>query len=219
MKGPLYNQTIVYDGDSICEYKGGYAPLIAEAVGGNYINMAGGGATLSSRPNDSVKHSVVENLTNLPKDGDLYCFEGGYNDYYWNIPIGTVNMADYTGALDTNTVCGALEQIFRYSLENFAGKPVCFVVVHKFKNAAYEPNSIGKTFNDYRLAMIQVCEKYSIPYYDAFAKSGLNGWNDSQKYFTMGSDGTMDGVHPTAEGYKRYYVPQLIALFESMMPR
>lgn len=63
-----------------------------------------------------------------------------------------------------------------------------------------------------------VFKKY-LPYYDAFSKSGLNGWNSTQSnlYMTANSDGTGDGVHPNVEGYKRYYVPQLIELFKSLV--
>jgi lysophospholipase L1-like esterase len=67
--------------------------------------------------------------------------------------------------------------------------------------------------------MVKVCNKYSIPYYDAFTESGLNGWNDVHKNaFTGDSAGTPDGIHPNAAGYKRYYVPQLLALFRRIMP-
>lgn len=121
--------------------------------------------------------------------------------------------------VDATTIYGALETIFRYCLTNFVGKPVCFVITHKIQNSAYGTNSNGNTFWDYREAMINVCEKYSIPYYDAFTKSGLNGWNDAQNnaYLTGNSAGTGDGTHPNAEGYKRYYVSQLLALFQEIM--
>ena len=68
--------------------------------------------------------------------------------------------------------------------------------------------------------MVGICEKYSIPYYDAFSKSGLNGFNTVQNnaFLTSNTDGTPDGCHPNEEGYKRFYVPQLISLFESIMP-
>ncbi|MBQ8797180.1 MAG: SGNH/GDSL hydrolase family protein [Oscillospiraceae bacterium] len=224
-KNLLEGKKIVYDGDSICESRtgttanngGGYAKIIADTVGGTYVNNAVSGALLSS---STERHSVVDSLSALPTDGDLYCFEGGYNDYWQDVPVGTCDSADYTGAVDTSTICGALESIFRYCLSVFVGRPVCFVIVHKCQNTGHTANSTGKTFKDYRDVMIQVCEKYSIPYYDAFTKSGLNGWNEAQSnaYLTASVSGDSDGVHPNEQGYKRYYVPQLIALFISMMP-
>lgn len=223
----LKGKKIVYDGDSICESRtgssanngGGYAKLIADRVGCTYINQAVGGARLTTA-NGSSYHSVVDNLPNLPNDGDLYCFEGGINDYWTPKTLGTFSKTDFTGALDTNTICGALETIFRYALSNFVGKPVCFVIVHKIQSTAYAKNTNGDTFEDYRNAMVGICNKYSVPYYDAFSESGLNGWNTAQNnaYLTSNTSETADGIHPNAEGYKRYYVPQLIQLFERIMP-
>ena len=99
-------------------------------------------------------------------------------------------------------------------------KPICFVIVHKIQSTAYSKNSSGNTFEDYRNAMIGICEKYSIPYYDAFSESGLNGWNTAQNnaYLTSNTSNSADGTHPNEDGYKRYYVPQLIQLFERIMP-
>lgn len=216
---PLYGKKIVYDGDSICQgvvNGGGYAKLIAELTGGTYDNQAVGGGRLVTKGNNSW-HSVVDNLPNLPADGDIYCFEGGINDYWTNgMQLGTFNHTDFTGELDTTTVCGALETIFRYALNTFVGKPVCFVIVHKIQETAYNPNSVGNTFKEYRDAMVGLCEKYSIPYYDAFSESGLNGWNiaHNEAFFTDG-----DGCHPNEEGYKRYYVPQLLELFRKIIPQ
>ena len=216
----LKGKKIVYDGDSICQgYNagGGYPALIASTTGGTAVNQAVGGCRLSAYASG---HSVVNNLSNLPTDGDLYCFQGGINDWWGNVAIGECSMTDYTGTVNTATICGAMETIFRYVLTNFVGKPICFVITHKVQNSAYTTNSNGDSFWDYREAMIKVCEKYSIPYYDAFCESGLNGWNTAQNnaYLTGNGAGTADGIHPNAEGYKRYYVPQLITLFRSMMP-
>lgn len=220
---PLYNKKIVYDGDSIClgAYgSGGYARIIAEKMMGTCDNQAKGGARLTAKGSNTY-HSVVDNLENLPTDGDLYCFEGGINDYWTSgMKLGSFSKSDFSGTLDKTTVCGALESIFRYALTAFVGKPICFVIPHKIQATAYTANSSGNTFEDYRNAMVGICEKYSIPYYDAFSESGLNGWNTAQNnaYLTGNDTGTADGCHPNAEGYKRYYIPQLIALFERIMP-
>ena len=69
--------------------------------------------------------------------------------------------------------------------------------------------------------LVGICKKYAIPYYDAFENSGLNAYDNVQNtnFLTSNSSGTPDGCHPNAEGYKKYYVPQLLALFNSLMPR
>lgn len=216
----LRNKKIIYDGDSICmgfSAGGGYASQIADITGSTYDNQAVGGARLCAH---DTQHSVVKNINNLPNDGDLYCFQGGINDYWGNTPLGVCTAGDYTGELDTATICGALEQIFRYALSNFVGKPICFVITHKIQSTSYQKNSAGHSFQDYRDAMVKVCEKYSVPYYDAFSESGVNGWNTVQNnaFLTGNGAGTPDGIHPSTEGYKRYYVPQLLDLFRRIMP-
>lgn len=219
--GQLKGKKLVYDGDSIAESRenngGGYPQLIADMTGSLCDNQAVSGGVLCSH---AEKHSIVNNLTNLPTDGDLYCFEGGINDFWLNLPLGNCDPSDYTSPVDPNTVCGAMETIFRYCLEHFPGKPVCFVITHKVQRTAHSTNANGDTFQDFHDAMVTVCEKYSIPYYDAFSESGLNGWNDvqNQLYLTANSRGEPDGCHPNKEGYLRYYVPQLIALFSKILP-
>ena len=218
---PLSGKKIVYDGDSIAQSRenngGGYPQLIADLTGSTYVNFARGGAYLCASED---RHSVVNNLENLPEDGDLYCFEGGINDFWNEIPLGECVPGDYTGVVDPGTVSGAMETIFRYCLEHFPGKPVCFVITHKIDLTGTRPNDLGDTFLDYRDTMIAVCEKYSIPYYDAYMESGLNGWNETQNTLFLNANdrGEADGCHPNEEGYRRYYVPQLIDLFERMLP-
>jgi lysophospholipase L1-like esterase len=223
----LKGKKIIYDGDSIAEGRlgeianngGGYAKLIADMTNGTYVNQAVGGGYLRST-SEQDRHSVVDNLQNLPTDGDLYCFEGGINDYWTNATLGTYSLDDFNSDVDNTTVCGALETIFRYALTNFVGKPICFVITHKVQETAYTKNTKGDTFKDYRDSMVAICEKYSIPYYDAFLESGLNGWNSVQSnlYMTANISGVGDGTHPNELGYKQYYVPQLIALFKKIMP-
>lgn len=211
----LKGKTIVYDGDSICANGNGYAKIIAETVDGGFVNYAVGGGRLRTQTgsNDSF-HSITDTLETIKRNSpnaDLYCFEGGVNDQRNGTELGDFDAYDYTGTLDTTTVCGALEYIFRFCLSNFVGKPICFVIAHKCNSTWQDPAE----FQQFREKMIGICEKYAIPYFDAWAEGGLNYWcqahNDN--YFTG------DGIHPTEEGYKKYYVPQLISLFEKIIPR
>jgi lysophospholipase L1-like esterase len=112
-----------------------------------------------------------------------------------------------------------LESIFRQAIEKWVGKPICFIITHKIQGTAASKNTLGNTFTEYHDTMVKICNKYSIPYYDAFLYSGLNGsiTTQSNAYLNANASGTADGCHPNEEGYKRYYVPQLISLFESLI--
>ena len=220
----LKNKKIIYDGDSICESRtgatanngGAYPYLISLETESTYVNAAVGGGKLISTIGSSG-HSIVDNIVNLPTDGDLYCFEGGVNDYLTNAPLGTFDPEDYTSTPDITTISGALEKIFSYAINNFIGKPIIFVIIHKIQNPFVIRN--GYNFPMLRERMIAICNKYSIPYYDAYNKSGLNGMiaNQRTNFLNATIDGTADGLHPNKNGYEIYYVPQLVKLFESII--
>lgn len=223
---PLKNKKIVYDGDSICESRlsgnaangGAYSKIISDIVGGSYVNQAVGGGTLSYVASQDA-HSVVNNLSNLPNDGDIYCFEGGLNDWWTNRQLGTFDATDYTSDPDVSTITGAMEAIFRYALTNFLGKPVVFVIIHKIANPF--GTHAGVTFPQVRERMLAVCEKYGIPCFDAWKDSGLNGMITAQSnaYLNANSSQTADGTHPNKECYEKFYVPQLLDLLESIIQK
>lgn len=229
----ITGKKLVFDGDSICESRtvegnqtyngGGFAKIIADKYYATYDNRAVGGGILTSAVGTGISaHSISDNTSNLPTDGDLYCFDGGINDYWNNCTLGDFSPNDYTTELDTNTVCGALEYIFKFCIEHFVGKAICFVITHKISDTFNTPNAKGDTWKDYHDKIVGICEKYSIPYYDAYLHSGLNGWNtiQSNAYLTAGSNATPtsgDGCHPNEEGYRRYYVGQLTDLFDRIL--
>ena len=228
----LAGKLIAYNGDSIAEsriaagntYNGGaYAKMIADLTSGTYENRSHSGGILASAVGDggSMPHSVVNDVANMTNDADLICFEGGINDYWRHVPLGDYSESDYSSTLDTTTICGALESIFRQAKQKWVGKPICFVITHKIKSTVYIANSAGYTWMQVHEKIVGICKKYAIPYYDAFTESGLNAYDDIQNttFLTSNSSGTADGCHPNALGYEKYYVPQLIALFEKIMPR
>lgn len=218
---------IAYNGDSICEsrtnpegstYNGGaYAKMIADLVDGTYENRAVSGGILASvHPNNgNPARYVVSDVVNMAADADIVCFEGGINDYWANVPLGTFALNDYSGSYDDTTLCGALESIFYQAMGRWPGKPIVFVIVHKVGSTAYTNNSAGYSFQDAHDRMVEICAKWSIPVYDAFANSGLNGNVDAQNTAFFINN---DRCHPNADGYKDYYVRQLVSLFSSLVP-
>ncbi len=226
MENLLFGKRIAYNGDSICEsrtdpqgvsYNGGaYAKLIADTVEGTYSNRAvSGGILASEAPDGAPTRKVCTDIVNMPADADLVCFEGGINDYWLNVPLGTSSPSDMSGVYDETTLLGALDSIFYQATIKWVGKPIVFVMVHKIGSTYYSRNTAGYTFQEAHDAMMQVCKKWSIPVYDAFEHSGLNGENAVQNtnFFING-----DKTHPNIAGYKKYYVRQLISLFSSLIP-
>ena len=225
----LMGKKIIYDGDSICASRtqngGSYPKLISDLTGCTYVNNAVAGASLASIGSNAdsgsytFPHSVVDNSASLDTDGDLYCFEGGINDYYHNVPLGTFDELDFSSTPNTSTIYGAMEQLCRNAMYYYVGKPICFILAHKCYGTLTK-NSAGYTAKDVHYAQVKVLRKYGVPYYDAFEESGLNGMLNIHKtnYLNGGSSGTADGVHTNEAGYLIYYVPQLIYLFNRILP-
>lgn len=204
--------TIAFFGDSITE--GGYPELIGSITGAAVTNHAVGGATLASGT-DASTH-VVEKVNAYTGNDDIICISGGLNDYYKEVPLGTLT-AGYSDALDTTTVMGALEAMFRKLFTDHPTAKLYFVITHKAAGTEINPNEDGLTFEDYHDAIVRVLDKYSIPFYDAYSDSGLISntnapWGETiSNLYTTNSDAT----HPNEAGYLKYYVYQIIGMMEN----
>lgn len=225
----MESKAIAYNGDSITEsrltvgstsYNGGaYPKLISDITNSTYYNYSHGGATLAYAPSQNY-HRICREIDNMNGVYDAIIFSGGINDYWQNIPLGDYDEGDYTGTINDGTVCGGLESIFRQAINKWCGKPIMFVITHKCKNTPVVVNQAGYTFNQCYEKIKGICKKYSIPYYDAYSESGLNGGIEimSTMFMTAGSSGHPDGTHPNESAYMKYYVPQVIKMIERNLP-
>ena len=210
--------TIAFFGDSITE--GGYPELIASITGASVTNYGVGGATLASGTTASTY--IVDKVNAYTGNDDIICVSGGFNDYYKEVPLGTLT-AGYNDALDTTTIAGSLETIFRKLLTDHTAAKLYFVITHKAAGAETNPNEDGLTFEDYHDTIIRVLEKYSIPFYDAFSDSGLitnfnAPWGaEASRLYTKPNEEYPDGdaTHPNEDGYIKYYVYPIISMMEN----
>ena len=224
----LYGKKIFFDGDSITMASGGgvigYVSQIERITGCITQNLAVDGGTLTSGTTvvatGSPRHHVCESILNSDIDTDIYCISGGYNDF----GIGQSDVGTYIEQLnsdlsvyDTTTLYGALDYIFTWLMVNRSGKPILFIMTHNPLNYRISGGS-GKTANitleEWFEAIKKMCKKYSVPYVNLFDETPLMTKLDSLKQFTVNND----GVHPTTEGYKRYYVPKIISALHSICP-
>lgn len=225
----MTSKVIAYNGDSITQsrltpgstsYNGGaYPKLISDITDSTYYNYAHGGATLAYAESQDY-HRICREIDDMNGVYDAIIFSGGINDYWQNIPLGDYDEGDYTGTIDDGTVCGGLESIFRQAINKWCGKPIMFVITHKCKDTPVVVNQAGYTFEQCYEKIKGICKKYSIPYYDAYSESGLNGGIQimSTTFMTAGSSGNPDGTHPNESAYMKYYVPQVIEMIERNLP-
>lgn len=215
----LANKIATFNGDSICQgvsNGGGYAKVLADTEKLIVENKGIGGGTIAKNTyytnGTTPRHWICDTVNTMRTDCDYAIFEGGRNDYGVNVPLGTLT-TDYTGTIDNTTFYGGLEYLFRQALLKFKGKKIGFIIIHKANAEPYTRNSIGLTMNDYYNAIIETCNKYSIPVCDLYKNSGLiTAINELKTSYTDSSD----GLHPNALGYELYYVPKISAWMKTL---
>ena len=211
---PVYRisqNTIAFFGDSITAGagEGDYPSLIASITGATVTNHGKSGATLAAGTT-STNH-IVDLVAEYTGTDDIICVSGGINDFNISVPLGTLTEG-YANEADSTTVIGALENIFRNLLTNHTTAKIYYVITHKAASAEILRNTLGLTFTDYHDAIVTVLKKYSIPFYDAFERSGFvttsyGTWGEAiRNLYTVNAD----GIHPNAAGYLKYYVYQII---------
>ena len=119
------------------------------------------------------------------------------------------------------TFCDGLHKLCRYLCDTYKDKDIIFLTPIKRKQPkgtsggtwdCLDPdatNAEGKTLIDYRDAIIEACEYYSIPYIDMYTLSGLDPHTDPSLF--ADTDGR--AVHPNEEGHRIF----ADALIEQML--
>lgn len=220
---PLQGKISTFNGDSICAgagYTGGYAKIIGENNSMTVENIAVGGGTVAKetyKGDGTANHWIVSTVPNMRNDADYIILEGGVNDYYrykvGNEVLGTITN-DYNSTLDETTFCGAFESMLKQTVLKWQGKKIGFIIIHKVYNEFYPYGTAtsGKFEVLYDL-MVQMLNKWSIPYLDLYKNSGLNSELDviRSAYFL-----SADGLHPNEAGYRQYYVPKIEAWMKTL---
>lgn len=208
----LYSKTALWNGDSICAgygYAGGYAGIITANNALTSTNYGVGGGTIAYYSSD--RHCISRNIPNMSDTADYIILQGGINDCALNVPLGDFvfagNTSDWTGQFDDTTFCGAFEKMIQQAILKWKGKKIGFIITYKVHGQI-----LG--FNNYRKKIIGMCEKWSLPYLDLYAMSGLNGMfpEINSLYFKTAGD----YYHVNEEGYRQFLVPKIEAWMKTL---
>ena len=220
VKQRWYNKKIGCLGDSITFGAGGtsWVTRLKELTGCKYaINYGVSGTTIET---NGTGQSFVERYTNMANDLDLICVWGGVNDHHWTgtagRPFGNIN----SPTTETNSFYGALKNLCEGLINKYPGKTIMFIT--PMKNRGYvaggktcyawnEPNEIGKTLTDYRNAIIEVCDYYSIPVLDLYSCSGISPMVNSQVNVLM-----PDHLHPNTKGNLEVLAPKIASFMNNL---
>lgn len=203
----LLNVSINFIGDSITYGAGTdttYWKYLQENKKIGSINAYGiSGSCISSTSDYGNNNSpLVNRYINLPYS-DVFVLFMGTNDYGHETPIG--NISDTTdisfyGAL--NIIVSGLQNKYKNSKIIFItplkryGFGTSKILNQKFTYDTM-PNGQEATLNDYREAIINICNKYSLSYIDLYKELPFNPENEADKNMYM-----PDGLHPNELGHE-----------------
>ena len=201
-------RSAVFIGDSITYGVGTnkiYYEYIKETLLlGNVKAFGVSGSCISSKSDYGLDNSPLSNRINSIPSADLIVVFMGTNDYGHETPLGSID--------DTDDVSfyGALNFVAKTLITNNPTSTIIFVTpLHRYGFGTskilnqsftydYLPNGVGHSLKDYKDAIVNVCERWSIPVVDLYGNSGINPAIPSIKnnYFT-------DGIHPNSNGHER----------------
>jgi len=188
-----------------------YANIFAEEHNLEVVNGAVASAQISSQ-NKGVDHIGQRIMQQVTDQYRYVMIEGGNNDYFFGAALGTVT-ADGTKKFDMNTTCGALESALTYLKENCPKTKVIVILSHDAALRSEVKNRLGLTLTDYMDAIRAVCKKYNVAVADCYKESGLNtkdlSLSDKYTHHYNGVFPKGDGLHPTEEAYRLFYMPVL----------
>ena len=192
--------TLVYSalGDSItfgaipngggAQMENPYPTLVGEIIGATKVNNYGiAGSTVASGEN-SLK-PMCTRYSGLAKNSDIISVMGGINDIGKHIPLGTID--DYSN----ETFYGALNNL-AYGLKTNYKDAFIFFIIPLPNSATYE----SETHLPYYNAVRNVCNKYKIPYFDAYKECGFEN--------VMYNNGK-DTTHPDQEFHSTVLAPMI----------
>lgn len=205
MSNPLSGKILAVNGDSICageRYAGGYAGIIGTDNGMTVQNVAMSGGTIA---NVSGHHCISGTILDMRSDADYVILEGGINDSSEGVTLGTIS-SGYDTTLDTSTFAGAFETMLKAALNRFPTAKIGYIFVHKTNFGSFKSTD---GVNSYYGIAKAACEKWGIPYCDLNTLCPPIPFVDSLLSYS-------DGVHPTEDGYRLFYVHKITAWMKTL---
>lgn len=179
-----------------------YHDWLKELLGFATVNNYGiSGSTIGY---NASRNPMVTRYTKMSNDADFVIVMGGINDLNnnrsgettSNVPLGTISDTTY------DTFYGALKILCEGLIAKYPTKQILFITPTEVNGRWYSDGTQkrvpeGVTVQQYVNAMIEVCEMYSIPVYDAFGKLGVYAKDSSQN-----STYLSDGLHLNNAGHE-----------------
>lgn len=189
-----------------------YVGQVAKVLGLNYINESIAGKDMTY---------YIDTLDTYINDYDLVTIMLGTNNHGYNCGIGSLK--DGVDYKSNNSFYAKIEKMIELLKTKNPNAIICFLTPIKRTQVGesasnnsdgFMTNALNKTTQDYRDAIIDVCEYYSIPYCDLYNSIDTREVTDRERYFMNAEDGT----HPNSLGHAKYIAPLVEAKLMEIAP-
>ena len=164
-------------------------------------NRGADGASLSTcRDQNLVYNHMMNNYASDKTPYDFVVLEGGVNDAWDKIAVGTMDPATAEetdiDALDRSTMAGGMEHLLYNAKQLYPNAVIIFVFNFKLRQGA--PGNCG-AMDDYIAEQKKICDKWGIPYCNLYDNKELN--KELKVRYSGQTSCVPDGVHPNDKGY------------------
>lgn len=197
----LKGLTINFLGDSITYGSGTtdvenktFLALLGKNEGATVRNYGVGGSRIARQFGitefEGAERDFIMREEEMERDADIVVVFGGTNDFgHGNAHFGTMS--------DRNeyTFYGAMHTLIQNLMAHNPTATIVFMTpLHRSEEGAHDGNPC---LREYRNAIIEVCEYYSIPVLDLYSVGGMQPLVEIQKTTYM-----PDGLHPNDAGHE-----------------
>lgn len=224
-ESPLWQKTALFLGDSICYNKAeqlkdpataGWPGRIGPAYEMEWYNLGYSGATVSMTRDNCTPNQLLSALEKT-KTADLILLQGGINDAYSGIKLGSIEEGFSLHSFDTTTYAGSMQQLFALCRRYYPDAQVFYLIHHTTPNSLTDnkPNVPKADPINYVHLTKEICEKWEIPYLNLYEDETFN-----TKIFDTANNTTgcmwPDLLHMSTTGYD-VLTPYLIAWMEHFL--
>lgn len=203
----LKGKTVLSFGDSIMVGKGnhdiGIADMLAEKYGMKALDHSVSGATFGVYKSRSHIPDQINSAAEVGAQPDIILINGGTNDMEL-VKCGAAADGYDKNSLDERTYAGGMEYS-AYLLQTYwPDVPVIYVRAHDMDTV---DDKIEQQYGELATALCEKWHLYCVDVYnDTEFCTETPSIRDAYTIFLL-KLGHSDGIHPTAQGYSKYYLP------------
>ena len=215
----LKGKRILSFGDSIMYGEGnggvGIADLIAQKYAMTAADYAVSGATFAYFEGRSHIPAQIEKAIKAKEKADVILINGGTNDMV-RTQLGSVSTGFNIKKIGYKTYANGLEYSFGLLRQSFGGTPVVYIRAHNMDITD------GTLEEKYGKMALNLAIKWEVETVDIYSDTDFNSEiPEICDRYTMysASKGKHDSIHPTHEGYVKFYLPLTVSKIADLLEK